>query len=73
LSCKTHYWGKYRKDRSDGITKEKCKQLLDAFKETRGYQKLKEGKLDCTVWRIHFARGYGHSFKKEDGMNKAAS
>ena len=42
-------------------------------KETRGYQKLKEEKLDCTVWRIHFGRGYGPFFKTEDGMTKAAS
>jgi hypothetical protein len=29
----------------------RCKQLLDDLKETRGYWKLKEEALDCTLWR----------------------
>ena len=32
-------------------------QLLDDFKQTRGYWKLKEEALDRTVWRIGFGRG----------------
>jgi hypothetical protein len=35
------------------------KQLLDGLKETRGYWKLKEDALHCTMWRTRFARGYG--------------
>jgi len=34
-----------------------CKQLLDEFKEKRGYWKLKEEELDITQTR--FGRGYG--------------
>jgi hypothetical protein len=30
------------------------KQLLDDLKETRGYRKLKEEALDCTVCRTRF-------------------
>jgi hypothetical protein len=32
------------------------KQLLDDFKETRGYWKLKQEALDCTVWRTRLIR-----------------
>jgi len=35
------------------------KRLLDDVKETRGYWKLKEETLDCTVCRTHFGRGSG--------------
>ena len=35
------------------------KQLLDDLKAKRGYWKLKESALDCTLWRIRFGRGYG--------------
>jgi hypothetical protein len=35
------------------------KQLMDDFKETRGYWKLKEEALDRTLWRTRFGRGYG--------------
>ena len=34
-------------------------QLLGDLKEMRGYWKLKEKALDCTVWRTRFGRGYG--------------
>jgi hypothetical protein len=37
----------------------RSKQLQDNLKKTRGYQKLKEGAVYCTLWRTHFARGYG--------------
>jgi len=33
------------------------KQLLDDFKEMRGYWKLREEALIYTVWRIGFGRG----------------
>ena len=33
------------------------KQLLNDFKEERGYRKLKEETLDRTVWRTDFSRG----------------
>jgi hypothetical protein len=36
----------------------KHKQLLVYLTETRGYCKLKEEALDCTLWRTHFGTGY---------------
>jgi hypothetical protein len=47
------------KDRSDGKTRKRRKQLLNDLKETRGYWKLKEKEPDRTLWRILFGRGYG--------------
>jgi hypothetical protein len=35
------------------------RQLLDDLKERRGYSHLKEGALDCTMWRVRFGRGFG--------------
>jgi len=35
----------------------RSKQLLDDIDERRGYWKLKEGRLACTVWRTGFGRG----------------
>jgi hypothetical protein len=35
------------------------KQLLGDRTETRGYWKLKEEGLDCSVWRTRFERGCG--------------
>ena len=35
------------------------KQILSNFKDTRGYWKLKEETLDCTLWRICFWSCYG--------------
>jgi hypothetical protein len=35
------------------------KQLLVDRKERIAYWKLKEGALDCTVWRTRFGRDYG--------------
>jgi hypothetical protein len=35
------------------------KQLLDDFKERRGYWKLKEEAVDCTLCRAGFGNGYG--------------
>ena len=32
------------------------KQLLDDLKEKRGYWKLKEKALGCTVWKTGFGR-----------------
>jgi hypothetical protein len=34
-------------------------QLLDNFRERRGYWKLNEEALDRTVWRTRFGRDYG--------------
>jgi hypothetical protein len=34
-------------------------QLLDDFKETRRYWKLKEEAQDRILWRTQFGRGYG--------------
>jgi hypothetical protein len=35
------------------------KQLLDEFKGTSGYWKLKEEELERPVWRTRFGRSYG--------------
>jgi len=35
------------------------KQLLDDLKEKRGYWKLKEKTLDCTLWRSCCGKGHG--------------
>jgi hypothetical protein len=35
------------------------KQLLDDLEEKRGYYKLKEEALDCTLWRYPFGRSCG--------------
>jgi hypothetical protein len=40
------------------MTGRRRKQLLDDLKEKRGYWKLKEEALDCTLWRTGFGRGY---------------
>jgi hypothetical protein len=37
----------------------RCKQVLDDFKERRGYWKFKEEALDRNLWRIRCGRGYG--------------
>jgi hypothetical protein len=37
----------------------RCQQLLDDFKETRGYWKLKEEAVDRILRRTRFGRGYG--------------
>ena len=37
----------------------KCKQLLEDFRDKRGYRTLKEKALDYTLWRTCFGRGYG--------------
>ena len=34
-------------------------ELLDDFKERRGYSHLKEEALDRTMWRARFGRGFG--------------
>jgi hypothetical protein len=41
-----------------GRRSKRRKQLLDYFRETRGYWKLKEEALDGTVWRTHCGSGY---------------
>ena len=46
------------------MMRKKNKQLLDDRKETRRYWKLKQEKIDCTVWRTRFERGYGPVLRK---------
>ena len=55
------------RDRSDGKRRRRCKQLLDDFKERRGYWKLKKDALDCTVWRSRFGRCCGHVVRQTTG------
>jgi hypothetical protein len=42
-----------------GRQRNRYKQLLDNFEETKGYRKMKEEALACNVWRTHLGRGYG--------------
>jgi hypothetical protein len=35
------------------------KQLLDGINETRGYCKIKDEALDCTLWGSRFGKGNG--------------
>jgi hypothetical protein len=37
----------------------RCRKLLDALKERRGYSHLNEGALDRTIWTARFGRGFG--------------
>jgi hypothetical protein len=37
----------------------KRRKLLDDLKERRGYSRLKEEALDCTMWRARFGRSFG--------------
>jgi hypothetical protein len=41
------------------IRKKRRKQLVDDFKETRGYWKLKEDALDSTLWGPGVGINYG--------------
>ena len=36
------------------------KKLLDDLKYRRGYSRLKEEALYCTMWRNRFGGGFGH-------------
>jgi len=42
-----------------GRGRRRNKQLLNDFREKRGYWKLKVEALDNTVWRTGFGRGCG--------------
>jgi len=43
-----------------GRRERRCKQLLNDFKEKKGYWKLKEEALYRTVWRTCLGRENGH-------------
>jgi hypothetical protein len=36
------------------------RELLDYFKERRGYSQLKDEALDRTTWRVRFGRDFGN-------------
>jgi hypothetical protein len=40
-----------------GRRRRRRRQLLNDLKEMRGYCKLREEALGCTVWRTRFGRG----------------
>jgi hypothetical protein len=46
------------------------KKLLDDFKGTRKYWKLKEKALDGTVWRTCLGRSYGPVVLRKERINK---
>ena len=37
----------------------RCKQLRGDLEETKGYWKLKEEALHCSLWKTGFGLGYG--------------
>jgi len=47
-----------------GRRERKRKKLLDDCTETRGYWKLKENAIDCTLWKARFGRSLGESMEK---------
>ena len=51
------------------IRRKKRKQTLDGLKETRGWWKLKEEKLDRTLWRTRFGRSHGPVVKTDCGIH----
>jgi hypothetical protein len=61
-SCCAHHttlWKGRHKKEVTGRRGRRRNQLLDDFKERRGYCKLKEEALDRTLWITRFGRGYG--------------
>jgi len=46
------------------------KQLLDDFKDKRGYFKLKDETLDCTLYRTRFGRVYGPVVRQTTEWNE---
>jgi hypothetical protein len=44
------------------------RNLLDDFKERRGYSYLKKEALDRTVWRAGFGRGFGPVVRETDKL-----
>jgi hypothetical protein len=46
------------------------KQLVDDLKEKRGYSRLKDEALDCTVWRTGFGTGCGPVGQQNEWMNE---
>jgi len=44
----------------------RCNQVLDEFKETRGYWKLKREALERSLWRTRFRRGYGPVVRQKE-------
>jgi hypothetical protein len=68
LPYKTRNYRKFRrKDTSYGKTTKRRKQLLDDFKETTGYLKLKEKSLDYTLWRTLWKRLWPYGIKVKFG------
>ena len=61
LSFNACFWKIWTKGKIDvAIRRGKWrKQLLDDLKEKRGYWELKEERLERTLWRTRFGRGYG--------------
>jgi len=49
------------------------KQLLDDLKENRGSGKWKEEAVGCTLWNIHFGRGYGPVIRQDRLQNELNS
>jgi hypothetical protein len=45
------------------------RKLLADLKERRGYSHLKEGALDCNIWRVRFGRGFGPVVRQTTKLN----
>jgi hypothetical protein len=53
-----------------GRHRRRCKQLLDDFKGTREYRKLKDKALDHNLWRTRFGRGHGPAVRQTTERTK---
>ena len=59
MPSKTRYlWKDTGKNRSDGKTKRRRKQLLEELTEKREYRKFRDQILDGTLWRTGSGRIY---------------
>ena len=50
-----------------GRRERRLKLVLDDLKEARGYYKLEEEALDCTLWGNRFRRDYGPVVRQTTG------
>lgn len=60
---KTCYWRK-GEGRILVMGRQRCLQILDNLKENRGYSKLNEETLHCTLWKACFGKGYGSTARQ---------
>jgi hypothetical protein len=54
------------KDRRKGRRGRRRKQILDDFKETKRYWKMKQDALDIPLWRTRFGRCHGPAVRQNE-------